>query len=567
MTAQAPPPGGSPRVGASADRAEPAPASLATSGPGQVAAAFALALARAARSFNLYDAGNSVVRQFLADYQVRAEAATEREALVLDVRPFELLREGEVVYREEDRERSLAFRLFRDGLRRLTFEPGVPWEELLTLLEIVAIRLTGVRQQEEDLVSLLRKAELRHVGITAVEGFVPEEDNPEPPEPRRRRGEGASPPAGWDAPFPLLPPPGPLAWREVPEAWLAPLRAEELPASLAQAALRLATFLLQELGRGVLSPREVEGFLADLRDFLVADAALPALAALADLVARQPTGELRDGLLRSLGDARVLQAVLARIPPGTSSLPPEASRLVPLVPVSATLDLLAAERDEGRRAVLLEICQARLPAEAEAVVARLPALSPASALALVQAVAARAPALAAAAAGTLLDHPDEATQIAALEALGAAEGEVPVDRLLRLLGAPGEAVRVAAAQVLGRHAEAAAFPAVAASLAERKEYSREEAVALGRCLARVDPPRALPLLERWLAPRPGLLGRLTATRHDELLRWAAVAGLGAHVAPDAAARIEAVAKGAEEALRRHCYATLARRRHEGGRGG
>jgi hypothetical protein len=46
-----------------------------------------------------------------------------------------------------------------------------------------------------------------------------------------------------------------------------------------------------------------------------------------------------------------------------------------------------------------------------------------------------------------------------------------------------------------------------------------------------------------------------------------VAGLGAHVAPDAVARIEAVAKGAEEALRRHCFATLARRRHEGARHG
>ena len=130
------------------------------------------------------------------------QQATAGGALTLDVHPFQLLREGEVVYREEDRERSLAFKLFRDGVRRLAFEPAAPWGELQSFLEIVALRFAGVRQQEDDVVTLLRKAEFGAISFHAVEGYEPEEDDPEPNEGARRRGQGAEPPAGFDTPFP-----------------------------------------------------------------------------------------------------------------------------------------------------------------------------------------------------------------------------------------------------------------------------------------------------------------------------------------------------------------------------
>jgi hypothetical protein len=248
-------------------------APMATSGPGAVAMQFVTALSKAALSFTLYAPTNAVVRQFLADYQSRAAAATESGELVLDVHPFELLRDGEVVYREEDRERSLSFRLFRDGVRRLTFRPNVPWDELLSFLEILAVRYVGVRQQEEDVITLLRKGEFKGIGFSAVEGFTPEEDNPEPEGVRRVRGEGSRAPAGFDAPFPLLPSPGPIAWREVPADALATLQASEGAERLAAGAVRLAGLLVTEAGRGVVSARELNLFLLELRDYFIADAA------------------------------------------------------------------------------------------------------------------------------------------------------------------------------------------------------------------------------------------------------------------------------------------------------
>ena len=135
------------------------------------------ALARTARSFLIYDTKNEAIKGFLEVYQAEAQKAfDEFGEMDLEIRPFEMLREGEVVYLERDRERSLAFRLFRDGVRKITIQPTVAWEELLRLLEIMSIRYTGINQQEEDIVTLLLKSGFYNVQISSVEGFVPDDE-------------------------------------------------------------------------------------------------------------------------------------------------------------------------------------------------------------------------------------------------------------------------------------------------------------------------------------------------------------------------------------------------------
>src|SRR5512139_4280666 len=153
---------------------------LAGSPHATAANAAVLALTRAARSFTLYDPANKVVRALIADYRDRFRAVLDGFGpLVLDIHPFELTLGREVVYLERDRERSLAFRLFRDGVRRLSFAADTSWDELLRLLQILSIRYTGVRQQEDDLVTLLRKAGFAGIHVSAIEGFVPEEEHRE----------------------------------------------------------------------------------------------------------------------------------------------------------------------------------------------------------------------------------------------------------------------------------------------------------------------------------------------------------------------------------------------------
>jgi hypothetical protein len=63
------------------------------------------------------------------------------------------------------------------------------------------------------------------------------------------------------------------------------------------------------------------------------------------------------------------------------------------------------------------------------------------------------------------------------------------------------------------------------------------------------------------------LGSLRVTEHEQLLRWAAVAGLGVIPGAEPERRLEAVARWADEALRRHVHGTVARRRAEARRHG
>src|SRR5438477_5678157 len=136
------------------------------------------AFSKAARAFTLYDAQNEAVRRFLQDYKDGLDAFLGAHgALELEVRPFELALRGEVVHAEKDREKSLASRLFRDGIRRLAIQPGATWEEELKLLEVLSVRFIGVRQQEEDVVTLLTRAAFRFISFGASSGLVAEKED------------------------------------------------------------------------------------------------------------------------------------------------------------------------------------------------------------------------------------------------------------------------------------------------------------------------------------------------------------------------------------------------------
>lgn len=542
---------------------ESTPVVHAASLRGQAAAGLVGALAKAARAFTLYDPGNALVRQFIGDYRARAEEATSGGDVILEVRPFELMLGAEVVYRENDRERSLSFKLFRDGIRKLTFGRGVELEELLRLLQILAVRFVGVRQAEDDVVTLLRKAEFARIMFVAVEGYASEDEDPSAGL-RRRGGE---PPPGFDTPFPKLPAPGSIAFATVPDDALAALRAEEAPEGVSQSGLRLAAELVAWAARGAIPGADAVQFCAELRDFLLADRQLGMLAALADLAHRQPAGPLRDELLRGLADARLLDALLASLPQGGGELPPEATRLIPFVPAVSVMERIATEESPGRRAILLTVVAARLPADADAVASRLAALPVDAARSLLTLLAQKAPDRADQASMALLAHDDPGLQLEALRALAASSQRIPSAPLVKLLASPREPVRVAAAQALEHHGDTQAARAVADALTGRKSYSRAEAAALGRTLGALHAGAALRLFDGWLVHKKKLLGALRVSEHEELLRWAGVSGLGAIAGAEAEHRLETVAKWADEELRRHVLGTVARRRAEGRRHG
>jgi hypothetical protein len=545
-------------------RAPAAPEPRTASPAALAAGAVVTALARAARSFVLYDAGNAVIRQLLESYRDRTRHALDQHGeLPLEVRPFEIALRGEVVFSDPDREKSLPFKLFRDGVRRITLLPSVTWEELLLLLQAVALRYTALRQQEDDIVTLLRKEDLPGLRLVVVEGFVPSEERPEPPsflEPEK--DQGTKPPEGWDTPLPRLPKPGPVSWRAVEVQDKVALCAEESAGALVHTALGLGKDLLAEAVRGgwPTPSRDLDAFFAELRDALLADGQVAALSQLVDIIGEAGAGEMRDQLLASLGDARTLELLLDGLPPGATELPDELAPLVPLLGVAAALDRIPEEQDASRRGLLLEIVLARLPREAEAVMKRLAQLEPGLARVLAGGLVARMPEKALEVARLLLGQRDQALRLEGLEALARVPGDVPLGPVVALLDDRAQAIRVKAIELLGHKGDQESARLLVRRLEER-DAPPGEVEAMGRALAEMAPIPSSRLFSGWLNPRARFL--IGASPQHRRLQWAAVAGLALLPGGEAERQLQDLAQRTQDELRKHCLAALARRRKGG----
>jgi len=557
--------------------AEPTPEERRVAGsPHAVAANQALlALTRSARSFTLYDPSNKVVRTLIGDYRDKLQKALESfGSLVLEVHPFELVLGREVVYLEKDRERSLSFRLFRDGVRRIGLEPGMTWEEMLRLLQILSIRYTGVRQQEDDLVTLLRKAAFDHVAIVAIEGFVPEEEFAEPPIGDLLRGttERYEAPAQWDLPLPPFPEAVPLRRRPVGAELRERLRSEEAEEAVPKEAVRAVAELLHAPGRPDLEA--VLAFALEVREFLLVEQRVDQVAELGRMVrqALQATPEAAAAFLGSFLDARTLKALVAALRPEREEPPATFLELLDAAP-ARTLDHfveLLAEEGHGPRAPLLRRLVVRGFQHApEALVARLRESRGETAVVLLRLLAdvdAQAALRGAVEASTAADA---ALQLEALRQLaGSAFNPETARALHHLVESRFEPVRVAALPVMASRGGARVFPALQAHAEKHAaKCSASEAEAVGRALAQAQAHSALALFGSWLQPKSGgLLGRLVKVHAPPALQRVALSGLRGAAGAEAKALLELLAAHGEASVAREAGAALdARARGPGGR--
>ncbi len=542
--------------------------------PHAVAAGAALlALTRAARSFTLYDPANKVVRALIADYRDRFRAVLEGHgALVLDVHPFELTLGREVVYLERDRERSLAFRLFRDGVRRLSFAALTSWDELLRLLQVLSIRYTGVRQQEDDLVTLLRKAGFDSIQVAAIEGFVPEEEHQESPlDPDLLRGarERYEPPPQWDH-LPAFPEAAPLLYRPLTEGLCARLRAEEADDTIPTQALRAVSELLQAPGPPEL--QGVLGFALEVREYLLVEGRADLIVELARLV-RASLGATTDAtaaFLESWLDARTLAALVGALRPDATEVEAPLAELLDAAPaatIDRLFDLLAAEGD-GPRAPLLRMILARgLKHAPEALVTRLRGVTGAAAATLFRLLETVDPQAALHAAVEATTTGDATLQKEALRHLGAVAFAPEVARgLHHLVESSHESVRLLALPVMAARGGPRVFAALRAHVDKHAaRLAVAEADATGQALARSSARDALETFEAWLHPKGGgLLGKLVKMHAPLPLQRVALAGLRNLAGPEATSLLELLADHADATLRPEAEAALASRPQDPG---
>jgi hypothetical protein len=136
---------------------------------------------KAAKNYQVYLPNN---RMFLASLTEFAGALQkflyDHETLSLVVAEFELHYGGKAVYENPDKHQSLAFRMYRDGVRLLSFHKGISTKELLDLLEALS-KCMEIDNLEEDFVTLLWEKDLKRITYYEIEDYE-EEFEPRRPE-------------------------------------------------------------------------------------------------------------------------------------------------------------------------------------------------------------------------------------------------------------------------------------------------------------------------------------------------------------------------------------------------
>ena len=185
------------------------------------------ALVRTIRATRTYLANNPTLHKFQVELESRTwSCLKEAGDITLVVQQFDLLYENYSVYHNADRNDSLAFRFYGDGVREITFREGLEPHELRGFIDVLK-RALETAQVQDDVVTLLWERDFRHIEYR----FIPLEElteesgeilNPEDDDDAVKEGGGIPWPSGF----------APSSEDEVPAAHAAPEGAQtEVPAS------------------------------------------------------------------------------------------------------------------------------------------------------------------------------------------------------------------------------------------------------------------------------------------------------------------------------------------------
>jgi hypothetical protein len=547
--------------------AEPTAAAAVEGGP-PGASEVILGLARAARSFVTYDARNETVRRLISAYQQATYAALEAHGeLVFEVHPFELFWRGEAVYSERDRERSLAFRLFRDGVRSMTIKPGVEWEELLKLLEILSIRYTGIRQQEDDTLTLLRQADFERIEFNAVEAYVPAEENPEADLEQQRSAQKVMPPLQWDLPAPRFSTAGQLQYRAITDEERAALLAEASDETLIKAACQVVDEVLNLATSQKNAPltAQVLTLIEDICKFMIVELRPKELVWVVRET-RVKLGEKTEGvdkLVEQFGCGDVIDRFL-RDPDDVT-----AEAMMPLFSMTGgdhldrVIERFTDEDDPDMRKALKHLLARLASGNPDALLSKLGTVPTTRVVDLFNVVCIVAPPeRVIEAAFSLAEHESPEVQMGALEVLIMAPASTKLNETMEYLLASGKPrVRVKAAAIYGKKGGSRGFARLRDLLEHLAKEGLDpiEAEVLGKALMQASRETALPLMRHWV--KPGLKGIMLRAKYGEgyqMLRRAGVAGLGEYPHKKSKALLSWLAAKSDGELKQLCERSLSR---------
>jgi HEAT repeat protein len=133
------------------------------------------ALVKALRAHQLYLPNNPVYQKAIETLRSAFRPVWEaQDDLALDVYESELKWEGHVVYDQASRSESIAWVLYKDGVRAITFLRGVEADEIIGLLDVLHRARTLQPEDNDDLLTLLWEKDFQLIRYVFHEVGAPE---------------------------------------------------------------------------------------------------------------------------------------------------------------------------------------------------------------------------------------------------------------------------------------------------------------------------------------------------------------------------------------------------------
>src|SRR6185295_1534726 len=121
------------------------------------------ALIRTIMASRTYPANSPTLHKFQVELESRTWSCLKEVGdITLVVQQFDFLYENYSVYHNADRNESLAFRFYGDGVREITFREGLEPHELRGFLDVLK-RAVETAQVQDDVVTLLWERDFRHI--------------------------------------------------------------------------------------------------------------------------------------------------------------------------------------------------------------------------------------------------------------------------------------------------------------------------------------------------------------------------------------------------------------------
>jgi len=124
-----------------------------------------VSLAKAVKAIQMYHISHPSASNFYNPlYEKMVTYLKEHPIVEYQIDKFKISHRGKSVYKEEEKETSVAFKLFRNGIRNISFINGIDFDELLRFLKIIS-----TSSKDEDIALELWEGDFEHINFYVIE--------------------------------------------------------------------------------------------------------------------------------------------------------------------------------------------------------------------------------------------------------------------------------------------------------------------------------------------------------------------------------------------------------------